>query len=53
MKGKEKLLAFKLDSFWKHSGRKKALVTILGVCKANEYYMNKGSIHGKNEHLYC
>jgi hypothetical protein len=53
IKGKEKLLALKLDSFWKHSGRRKALITILGVCKANEYYMNKDFVHGKNEHLYC
>lgn len=46
------MVGFKLNSFWKHSGRKKALVTILGVSKASEYYMNKDSIHGKNEHLY-
>jgi hypothetical protein len=28
---KEKLLALKLDSLWKHGGRKKALATILVV----------------------
>ncbi len=50
MKGKEKLLAPKLDSHWKHNGRWKALAAILGVCKVGEYYMNKEFVHAKNEH---
>jgi hypothetical protein len=49
---KEKLLAPKLDSLWKHGGRRKALTNIQGVYKASEYYMNKNSIHTKNEWLY-
>jgi hypothetical protein len=36
-----KVVPPKLDNFWKHSGRRKALATIPRVCKANEYYMNK------------
>jgi hypothetical protein len=36
IKGKEKVVLPKLDNFWKHSGRRKALATIPRVCKANE-----------------
>jgi hypothetical protein len=49
---KDKLLAPKLDNFWKHSGRRKALVVILGVYKVGKFYKKKNSIHAKNEHLY-
>jgi hypothetical protein len=38
----EKLLAPKLNSLWKHSGRWKAKLAIIPrVCIANEYYINK------------
>jgi hypothetical protein len=33
---KEKLLALKLDSLWKHNGRRRALMAIPGVCKIGE-----------------
>ncbi len=52
IEGKEKLLAFKLDSLWKHGGRKKTLIGIWGVYKVSEYYMNKNLVHTKNEWLY-
>jgi hypothetical protein len=41
IEGKENLLAPKLDSLWKHCGRRKTLTDVQGVCKAGEYYMNK------------
>jgi hypothetical protein len=49
IKVKDKLLALKLNKLWKHkhSGRKKALVAILGICKVGEFYMKKYSIHAK------
>jgi hypothetical protein len=53
IKGKEKLLAPKLDNLWKHNGRRKALGTISKVFKVGEYYMNKDFVHAKSEHLYC
>ncbi len=53
IKGREKLMAFKFDNFWKHGGRKKALFAILGICKVGEQYINKKIIHIKNESLYA
>jgi len=53
IKGKEKFFAPKLDSLWKHSGKKKAFTIIRRLCKADEYHMNKDFSHAKNEHLYC
>ncbi len=53
IKGKEKLMAPKLDSLQKHGGERKALVAILGVCSVGEYYMNKYFFHAKNERLYA
>ncbi len=52
IQGKEELLALKLDSLWKHCGRRKTLTNVRGVCKVSEYYMNKDSIHTKIEWLY-
>jgi hypothetical protein len=52
IEGKEKLLAYKLDSLWKYCGRKKTLTDVQGVCKVGEYYMNKNLVHTKNEWLY-
>jgi len=50
--GKDKMLAPKIDSIWKHAKRRKALVGVLKVCDVGEYYMNKDSINVKNERLY-
>jgi hypothetical protein len=50
---KDKLLTLKFDNFWKHNGRRKALVVIPGVCKVRKFYMKKNSIYDKNEHLYA
>ncbi len=47
------MLAPKLVNFWKHNGRRKALVVILGVYKVGKFYMKKNSVHAKNEHLYA
>jgi hypothetical protein len=44
---KDKLLTAKLDSLWKHNGRRKALVVITGVCKVTYFYMSKDSIMQK------
>jgi hypothetical protein len=52
IEGKEKLLAPKLDSLWKHCGRRKTLTDVQGVCKVGEYYMSKDLVHTKNEWLY-
>jgi hypothetical protein len=47
IKEKDKLLTVTLDSFWKHSGRRKALIVIVGVCKVRKFYMSKDSIMQK------
>jgi hypothetical protein len=49
---KEKLLAPKLDSLWKHGSRKKIITDIWGVCKFGDYYMKKKLVHTKNEWLH-
>jgi hypothetical protein len=46
-------LITKLDSVWKHGGRRKALVAIVGVCKVGELYVNKDLFHAKNECIYA
>jgi hypothetical protein len=42
-----------LDNLWKHGGRRKALVAIVGVCKVGELYMNKDLVHANNESMYA
>jgi hypothetical protein len=39
--GKDKMLALKINSLRKHARRRKALVVVLGICGADEYYMSK------------
>jgi hypothetical protein len=51
--GKDKMLAPKIDSLWKHARRRKALVANPAVCATSEYYMNKFFVHAKNERLYA
>jgi hypothetical protein len=51
-KRKEKLVAFNLNSLWKHGGRKKAIIAIPSGCKIEKFYMNKKFVHAKNAHLY-
>jgi hypothetical protein len=41
IKGKEKLLAPKVDGPLKHACRQKARVEIVDVCKSGEYYVSK------------
>jgi hypothetical protein len=53
IKGKEKLMAHKLDNLWKHGGRRKKIMVIPKVYNVGEYYMNKDFIHAKNERLYA
>jgi hypothetical protein len=49
---KEKLLVLKLSNFWKHGDKKNVLIVVPRLYKVSEYYMNKGFVHAKNEHLY-
>jgi hypothetical protein len=49
IKGKEKLMALKLDNLWKHGGRRKKIMAITKVYNVGEYCMNKDIIHAKNE----
>jgi hypothetical protein len=49
--GKDKLLVVKLDSLWKHAGRRKTLVVMMGV-KVGEHYFLKSNAHVANEKLY-
>jgi hypothetical protein len=46
---KEKLLAPKLDNFWKHGGRRMVLVVIPRFCNASEYYMDKVYVNPKKK----
>jgi hypothetical protein len=50
--GRGKLLASKLDTLWKHGGRRKAHVDIPGVAKKGEFYMALDCTHLKNEVLF-
>jgi hypothetical protein len=45
--GKDKI--FSLKSLQKHARRRKALMAVPKICGVGEYYMNKYSIHAKNE----
>jgi hypothetical protein len=47
----EKLLVLKLGGLWKHGGKKNVLIVIPRVYKVDKYYMNKGFVHVKSEHL--
>jgi hypothetical protein len=53
IKGKEKLMALKLDNLWKQGGSWKKIMAIPKVYNVSEYYMNKDFIHAKNECLYA
>lgn len=49
--GKDKLLVLKLDSLWKHVGRRKAM-TSSGKVKVGEYYFLSNNAHVKNENFF-
>jgi len=51
IEGRNKLLVPKLDSLWKHCGRRKA-TTSFGKVKAREYYFLSNNIHVKNDILF-
>jgi hypothetical protein len=48
----EKLLVLKLDSLWKHVGKKKAIIAMASVLMG-EYYTLKTNQHVFNECLVC
>jgi hypothetical protein len=33
IKGKEKFLALELSNHWKHDGKRRALIVVIGICK--------------------
>jgi hypothetical protein len=46
---KKKLLAPKLDTVWKHGGRKEVFIALL-ICRVGKFYMNKKlCLHAKNK----
>lgn len=51
IEARDKLLLSKLDSLYKHQGRQKTKLTILGACVKGEYYVSHECIHVKNEML--
>jgi len=51
VEGREKLLVPKLDSLWKHAGRRKA-ATSFGKIKAGEFYFLSTNAHVRNEKIY-
>jgi len=51
IKDRERLLATKLDSLYKHVGEKKAKANHLGMAKGTIYYC-KNFVHQKNETSY-
>lgn len=51
VEGREKLLVPKLDSLYKHAGRRKALVDI-GKVRRGEYYYLGSNQHVKNERVF-
>ena len=51
VEGREKLLVPKLDSLWKHCGRRKA-ITSFGKVKAGQHYFLTNNAHAKNEKIY-
>jgi hypothetical protein len=52
IEGREKLLASKLDTLWKHGGRRKAHVDIPGVAQKGEFFTALDCAHLKNEVLF-
>jgi hypothetical protein len=52
IEGHDKLLTPKLDSLWKHGGRRRAHTDIPGVAKKGEYYTALDCRHLKNEVLF-
>jgi hypothetical protein len=50
--GREKLLAPKLDTLWKHGGCRKAHVDIPGIAKKGEFFTALDCAHLKNEVLF-
>jgi hypothetical protein len=52
IEGRDKLLTPKLDSLWKHGGRRRAHTDIPGVAKKGEYYTALDCRHLKNEVLF-
>ena len=51
VEGREKLLIPKIDSLWKHAGRRRALVNVEKVKKGNFYFLST-NVHVKNERIY-
>ena len=51
VEGREKLLVPKLDSLYKHAGRRRALVDI-GKVRRGEYYYLRTNKHVKNERVF-
>jgi hypothetical protein len=48
---REKLLAPKIDSLWKHAGRRRALTSI-GTVKKGDYFFFMTNQHVQNERVY-
>jgi hypothetical protein len=51
IEGLEKLLAPKIDSYWKHARRRRALTSI-GTVKKDGHYFLKTNQHVQNERVY-
>jgi len=51
VEGRDKLLVPKLDSLWKHCGRRKA-TTSFGKVKAGDYYFLSNNVHVRNEKIF-
>jgi hypothetical protein len=51
VEGREKLLAPKIDSLWKHAGRRRALTSI-GTVKQGDHYFLTTNQHVRNERIY-
>jgi hypothetical protein len=51
VEGHEKLLAPKIDSLWKHAGRRRALTSIGTVKKGDHYFLTTNQ-HVRNERVY-
>jgi hypothetical protein len=51
VEGREKLLVPKIDSFWKHVGKRRALTSI-GTVKQGDHYFLTTNQHVRNERVY-
>lgn len=51
VEGREKLLIPKLDSLWKHSGRRRAIVDAGKIKKGSHFFVSTCA-HSKNERIY-